>query len=78
LTVSEIVALLAQDPFSFRGRRTVEALLTVDSHVEASLAIAACQARENKPATTTTAAAKKVKTIFGAGVSMVLSYAGDS
>jgi len=53
-------------------------LLTVDSHVEGSLAIASHQARENKLAATTTAAAKKVKTIFGAGVSMVLSYAGDS
>ena len=31
-------------------------MLIVDSHVEASLAIAACQARENKPDTTTTAA----------------------
>lgn len=61
------------------GCETVEALLTVDSHVPASLAIAACQARANKLATTTTTiAAEEIMNIFAARFSLVLSNTGDS
>ena len=60
------------------GCETVEALLTVDSHVPASLAIAACQARANKLATATTIAAEEIMNIFAARFSLVLSNTGDS
>ena len=59
------------------GCETVEALLTVDSHVPASLAIAACQARATKLATTTIAA-EEIMSIFAARFSLVLSSTGDS
>ena len=60
------------------GCETVEALLTVDSHVPASLAIAACQARANNLATATTIAAEEIMNIFAARFSLVLSNTGDS
>ena len=62
----------------YAGCETVEALLTVDSHVPASLAIAACQARANKLATTATIAAEEIMNIFAARFSLVLSNTGDS